>query len=270
MTSPAASATRERSSPRAAPSSSRSCTTVATDRRRLGKVVLWAAIVGAIGVLVQLPISAALATGLGLGAISHEGVLGEILADGVGAQTILVLIGLAVATTAVLWKTRTTVTRAGAVAGGVAASVAFAFVGPHDRHGTALAGLQLRHRPRARRLDLVRRHRVPVPLPPPSAGRGGRRGPRRRCRRSLLATRRVRHRRGRHRRRRPRLRRDPGAQRTHVDDLREARARQGGHRRRHRVGRGLQPLPARTCTTTGRGQGSQRLVAPRVDGAVSR
>ena len=38
------------------------------DRRRLGKVVLWAAIVGVIGVLVQLPISAALATGLGLGA----------------------------------------------------------------------------------------------------------------------------------------------------------------------------------------------------------
>ena len=59
------------------------------DRRRLAKVVLWAAIVGAIGVLVQLPISAALATGLGLGSITHEGVLSQVLADGVGAQTVI-------------------------------------------------------------------------------------------------------------------------------------------------------------------------------------
>jgi copper transport protein len=100
-----------------------------SDRRRLAKVVLWAAIVGALGVLVQLPISAALATGLGLGSITHEGVLGDVLADGVGTQTIVVLLGLAVATTAVLWKTRTTATRVAAVVGGGAAAIGFAFAG---------------------------------------------------------------------------------------------------------------------------------------------
>jgi copper transport protein len=100
-----------------------------SDRRGLGKVVLWAAIVGAIAVVVQLPISAALATGLGLGSITHTGVLGQVLADGVGAQTVTVLLGLAVATTAVLWKTRTTATRVAAVVGGGAAAIGFAFAG---------------------------------------------------------------------------------------------------------------------------------------------
>jgi copper transport protein len=99
------------------------------DRRRLAEVVLWAAIVGAIGVLVQIPISAALATGLGLGSVTHEGVLSQVLADGVGAQTVTVLLGLAVATTAVLWKTRTTATRVAAVVGGAAAAIGFSFAG---------------------------------------------------------------------------------------------------------------------------------------------
>ncbi len=99
-----------------------------SDRHWLAKVVLWAALVGAVGVVVQLPISAALATGLGLGSITHEGVLGDVLADGVGTQTIVVLLGLAVATTAVLWR-RTTATRVAAVVGGCAAAIGFAFAG---------------------------------------------------------------------------------------------------------------------------------------------
>jgi copper transport protein len=99
------------------------------DRSRLAMVVLWSAIVGAIGVVIQLPISAALATGLGLGAITHEGVLGQVTADGVGAQTVVALIGLSIATGAVLWKTRSTATRVAAVIGGCAAPIAFAFSG---------------------------------------------------------------------------------------------------------------------------------------------
>jgi copper transport protein len=100
-----------------------------SDRSRLGKVVLWSAIVGAIGVIIQLPISAALATGLGLGAITHEGVFGQVTADGVAAQTIVALVGLTIATVAVLWKTRSTATRIAAVVGGCAAPIAFAFSG---------------------------------------------------------------------------------------------------------------------------------------------
>jgi copper transport protein len=99
------------------------------DRRRLGIVVLCAAIVGAIGVVLQIPISAALATGLGFGSITHEGVLDQVLGDGVGAQTVLALAGLAIATTAVLWKSRSTATRTAAVIGGGAAAIAFALSG---------------------------------------------------------------------------------------------------------------------------------------------
>ncbi len=100
-----------------------------SDRRLLGKVVLWSAIVGAIGVVIQLPISAALATGLGLGSITHEGVFGQVTADGVGTQTVVALLGLTIASVAVLWKTRSTATRVAAVIGGCAAPIAFAFSG---------------------------------------------------------------------------------------------------------------------------------------------
>jgi copper transport protein len=100
-----------------------------SDGRWLSKVVLVAAIFGAVGVVVQLPISAALATGLGLSAITHQGVLGQVLADGVGAQTFTVIAGLVVATVAVMWAKRTTLTRVLATAGGAAAAIGFAFAG---------------------------------------------------------------------------------------------------------------------------------------------
>ena len=224
-----------------------------SDRRALSMVVLWAAIVGAVGVLVQLPISAALATGLGLGSITQEGVLGDVLADGVGVQTVVVLLGLVVATTAVLWKTRTTATRVTAVVGGAAAAIGFAFAG-HTTittprwlvytsdivhvlaaavwfGGLVLLFLFLR-RQRAEAGDAVHAGDVVARF-------------------SRLAGRR--HRRGRHRRRRARVPGDPRAQRAHFDHLRQDRARQA------RCGRGRSPQSPRT-TATG---SSRRSDAPK-------
>lgn len=62
-----------------------------TLRRRLRR----ASAVGAAGVLVALPIQAALATGLGLGALFERGVAREVLGDGVGLSTVVVLLGIA-------------------------------------------------------------------------------------------------------------------------------------------------------------------------------
>lgn len=50
--------------------------------------------IGALGVLVALPIQAALATGLGIGALFEPGVAKEVLGDGVGLSSVLVLFGL--------------------------------------------------------------------------------------------------------------------------------------------------------------------------------
>lgn len=59
------------------------------------RVVRIAAAVGAVGILAALPVQAALATGEGLGAILQDGVLGEVLKEGVGLQIGLGLAGLA-------------------------------------------------------------------------------------------------------------------------------------------------------------------------------
>lgn len=65
------------------------------DRAGVRRLVVVAAGVGAAGVLLALPIQAALATGQGLGAIGQDGVFGEVLQDGVGWTTVVVLAGLA-------------------------------------------------------------------------------------------------------------------------------------------------------------------------------
>ena len=61
-------------------------------RRRLRQ----AAAVGAVGVVAVLPVQAALATGLGAGALLEDGVAREVLGDGVGWSSAVVLVGLVV------------------------------------------------------------------------------------------------------------------------------------------------------------------------------
>jgi copper transport protein len=64
------------------------------DRRSLVAIVRVAAVAGAVGVVAAVPIQAALATGLGWRAITESGVLGDVLADGVGAATAVSVAGL--------------------------------------------------------------------------------------------------------------------------------------------------------------------------------
>lgn len=66
------------------------------DERPLRHLVAAAAFMGAIGLLAALPVQAALATGTGIGAITEDGVLTEILADGVGLTTAAGLVGLGI------------------------------------------------------------------------------------------------------------------------------------------------------------------------------
>ncbi|MET0913388.1 MAG: copper resistance protein CopC [Acidimicrobiales bacterium] len=61
---------------------------------RLRRLVRRAAGVGAVGILAALPIQAALGTGQGFGAITQDGVLGDVLQEGVGLATFLGLLGL--------------------------------------------------------------------------------------------------------------------------------------------------------------------------------
>jgi copper transport protein len=65
-----------------------------SERDRLRRLIRIGAVVGAIGILAALPLQATLATGQGIGAITESGVFGEVLSDGVGAATLLGLIGL--------------------------------------------------------------------------------------------------------------------------------------------------------------------------------
>jgi copper transport protein len=92
------------------------------DRVRLARVVRGAAITGGVGVLVSLPIQGALATGLGLSAITKPGVLSDVMADGVGLEIALAIGGLAVLGFG-LRK------RVAALLGAVVAAVSFAFAG---------------------------------------------------------------------------------------------------------------------------------------------
>ena len=98
------------------------------DRHRLQRIVFSAAVIGAFGVLVALPIQAALATGLGLTAITKGGVLADVLADGVGFSTVLALVGLLLLSIGLL-QPRARWGRALAVGGAVLAPVSFAFAG---------------------------------------------------------------------------------------------------------------------------------------------
>ena len=90
---------------------------------RLRRRLRIAAVVGATGVLVALPIQAALATGLGAGAIAQDGVLGQVLGDDVGLSAATVLVGLAVL---VLDAARRRVV---SLAGAVVATAGFAIAG---------------------------------------------------------------------------------------------------------------------------------------------
>jgi copper transport protein len=63
--------------------------------RTARRLLLGSAVAGVIGLLAALPIQAQLATGLGAGAIFREGVLGDVLADGVGASVVITTLGLA-------------------------------------------------------------------------------------------------------------------------------------------------------------------------------
>jgi copper transport protein len=94
------------------------------DRGRLLRVVSGAAVVGALGVLAALPIQAALATGLGLTAITKAGVLGDVAADGVGLSA-----GLALAGLVVLAVGLRTSHRGATLVGAALSSVSFAFAG---------------------------------------------------------------------------------------------------------------------------------------------
>jgi len=64
------------------------------EREDLRRLVRAGAVLGALGILAALPIQAALATGQGVGAIFEDGVLGNVLEDGVGWTTLLGLVGL--------------------------------------------------------------------------------------------------------------------------------------------------------------------------------
>ena len=64
------------------------------ERPNLVRVVRAAAVVGGLAGLVALPVQAALGTGQGPWSLFDDGVLGEVLADGVGLALVLVLVGL--------------------------------------------------------------------------------------------------------------------------------------------------------------------------------
>jgi copper transport protein len=92
------------------------------DAGALARVVRGAGIVGAGGVLATLPVQAALATGLGITAITNTSVLGDVAADGVGLAAALALAGLV----AVVAAPRR---RSVALPGAAIAAVSFAFAG---------------------------------------------------------------------------------------------------------------------------------------------
>jgi copper transport protein len=102
------------------------------ERRRLGRRVRAAAVVGALGSLVALPVQAALGTGQGPGSLFDHGVLGRVLTDGVGPALGLCLAGLG------LLAVTLDRSRALTAAGAVMAATSFAATG-HDRVGDLAA-----------------------------------------------------------------------------------------------------------------------------------
>ena len=98
------------------------------DRRWLRRIVVVGGTLGVAGVLGAIVFQAALATGLGLTAITKSGVLGDALADGIGLSSVLVIVGAAVAMASTFGR-RTALTRAEAIGGGALATGAFALAG---------------------------------------------------------------------------------------------------------------------------------------------
>jgi copper transport protein len=100
------------------------------ERAHLVRVVWAAALVGAAGSMVALPVQAALGTGQGPSSLFDDGVLAEVVRDGVGLGLVLALAGLVVAVSMV--------ERHGTVAlgGAVVAASSFATNG-HTRAGTS-------------------------------------------------------------------------------------------------------------------------------------
>lgn len=97
----------------------------------VGRFAAGAAVLGALGVVLQVPLQASLATGLGWGAIAQAGVFDLAVADGVGLSTLLVAGGLvAIAITTGLPFQG--VARALALAGAAAVPLGFAVTG-HTR-----------------------------------------------------------------------------------------------------------------------------------------
>lgn len=104
-------------------------------RDRLVRLITIGAALGAGAALLEVPVQGALATGLGLSAITEPGVLGDVLADGVGLSTLLVVAGLIAVVAAVQgWGVRLTGTAARVVGlgGALVATGAFALSG-HTR-----------------------------------------------------------------------------------------------------------------------------------------
>lgn len=106
------------------------------ERPLLVRVVRGAAVVGAVGVLIALPVQGALGTGQGPGALFDDGVLSEVGADGVGAGVAFALAGLLVLSVA-LERSRSL-----AIAGALVAAGSFAASG-HTRAGDLSAAATL-------------------------------------------------------------------------------------------------------------------------------
>jgi copper transport protein len=66
------------------------------EERELRRIVTVAAVVGGVTALVALPVQAALGTGKGAGALFDEGVLDNVLEDGLGLSLALTIVGLVV------------------------------------------------------------------------------------------------------------------------------------------------------------------------------
>ncbi len=98
------------------------------ERRLLVRIVRGAALVGAVGGCIALPVQAALGTGQGAASLFDDGVLGAVLDDGVGLGLGLAVVGLVLAVLALGRH------RSAALAGAAVAAGSFAATG-HTRAG---------------------------------------------------------------------------------------------------------------------------------------
>jgi copper transport protein len=105
-------------------------------RERLVRLVTIGAVVGAVSLLLALPVQAALATGLGPDAILESGVLGDVLAEGVGLATAVTIFGLVDLVVALRFLPTGPAQRAVVLVAAALAAGGFALSG-HDRAGDA-------------------------------------------------------------------------------------------------------------------------------------